>query len=84
MFDGEVFGAFGFGEQHAIRVAVELMRNVRLSLERGMLTDPNLTIEGRGGSWGWGSNPVPDASQEAALQDLATELQAAIERRGPR
>jgi hypothetical protein len=82
-FDGEIFEAFGFNERQSTRMPIDLIEEVTLGLKKGMLTDPNLSVHGRGGSLGWSANLHPSEAEVAALQEFVDAMNAALEDRGP-
>ena len=83
-FDGETFEALGFAENVSRRLPVELIDEVNLTLERGMLKTPRLEVlnnPAKGNSYGVQLPLDPNDDEVPALQQLAEAMQAAIERR---
>jgi hypothetical protein len=88
VFEGGVFEAFGFaigGSFDSLaRIPIELIESVDASFDSGLLKSPRLEIVGRE-DLGIGDMllPIePDPSEQAAVAQLAEEIEKAIERRG--
>jgi hypothetical protein len=77
-FDGKVFEAFGFNELHSVRIPIELIESVELSLEKGMVKQPHLEIAARGGCLGLTQGFEADDTEVSQLQDLVEAVRRAI------
>jgi hypothetical protein len=90
VFDGDVFEAFGFeiggSFESFARIPVAMMESVDAAFDSGLLKTPRLEIVGRE-DLGLGSMllPIdPDPSEQAAVAQLAEEIQRAIDERNGR
>jgi hypothetical protein len=86
VFDGETFETFGFAENISHRLPIELIDEVGLSLEKGMLKTPMLTVlsnPAKGDSYGVQLPIEPEEGDVPALQELVAVIQKAIDDRGP-
>jgi hypothetical protein len=90
VFDGAVFEAFGFeiggSFESFARVPVAMMESASASFDTGMLKTPRLEIAGRE-DLGLGDMLLPldpDPTEQAAVAQLAEEIQTAIDQRGGR
>jgi hypothetical protein len=86
VFDGELFETFGFAENISRRLPIELIDEVGLSLEKGMLKTPMLTVlsnPAKGDSYGVQLPLEPGDDEVAALQELVASIQNAIDARAP-
>jgi hypothetical protein len=88
-FDGDFFEAFGFviggGFEALTRIPLELIGSVSASFDSGMLKTPRLEIAGRDDLGFEGSILIPidpDPSEQAAVAQLADEVQKAVSEGG--
>jgi hypothetical protein len=89
-FDGNVFEAFGFevggSFESFARIPVAMMESAGASFDSGLVKTPRLEIAGRE-DLGLGELllPIdPDPSEQAAVAQLAEEIQKAIDERNGR
>jgi hypothetical protein len=85
LFDGEKFATFGFAENVSRTLPVELIDEVNLTFEKGMLKTPRLEVlsnPAKGDSYGIQMPLDPSDDEVPALQELADAMQAAIDQRG--
>jgi hypothetical protein len=87
VFDGERFQTLGFAENISRTLPVELINEVSLSLDKGILKIPMLEVlsnPAKGESYGIQMPLDPSDDEVPALQQLVDTMQAAIDERGPR
>ena len=85
VFDGERFQTLGFAENVSRTLPVELIDEVSLSLEKGMLKTPMIEVisnPAKGDSYGIQLPIKPSDDERVALQELADAIQGAIDERG--
>jgi hypothetical protein len=85
VFDGETFETFGFAENISRRLPIELIDEVGLTLDKGLLKTPMLTVlskPAQGDSYGMQIPLEPSDGEVVALQELADAIQAAIDKKG--
>jgi hypothetical protein len=85
VFDGEAFATFGFAENVSRTLPAELIDEVNLTFEKGMLKTPRLEVlsnPAKGDSYGIQMPLDPSDDEVPALQELADAMQSAIDERG--
>jgi hypothetical protein len=85
VFDGQTFETLGFAENISRRLPVELIDEVNLTFEKGMLKTPRLEVlsnPAKDDSYGVQLPLDPSDDEVPALQQLADAMQAAIDGEG--
>lgn len=81
-FDGEVVEVFGFNDVHSVRLPARLIEGAKVSFEKGLLSQPNITFPGRGGCMGYTQAIDPPDELKPAVEEFAAAVTRAAARHG--
>ena len=81
-FDGEVVEIFGFNDVHSVRLPLGLIEGAKVSFDKGLIAQPNITFPGRGGGMGYTQAIEPPDEQRPELENFAARVTASAARTG--